>query len=47
MKTFLSPQNPFFLMPKTWAYKYTRYGASTHFKNINLQQLQYFLDNTA
>ena len=36
---------PHFLLPKTWAYKYTRYGTSIQFKNINLQHLQYFLDN--
>ena len=32
-------------MPKAWAYKYTQYSTSFHSKNINFQQLQYFLDN--
>ena len=35
----------FFVKTKTWAYKFTRYSISIHFKNINLKYLQYLLDN--
>ena len=41
-----SPQNPVFFNAKNfWDYKYTLYGTSIHFKNINSQYFAIFLDN--
>ena len=46
MGAFLSPPNPvFFKVKNLWAYNYTLYGTSIHFKNINLQYFAIFLDN--
>ena len=41
----LAQELRFFVMTKTWAYKFTQYSISIHFKNINLKHLQYLLDN--
>ena len=41
----LAQELSFFVMTKTWAYKFTWYSISIHFKNINLKYLQYLLDN--
>ena len=41
----LAQELRFFVMTKTWGYKFTRYSNSIHFKNINLKHLQYLLDN--
>ena len=41
----LAQELRFFVMTKSWAYKFTRYSISIHFKNINLKYLQYLLDN--
>ena len=46
MGTLPSPQNPVFFNAKNlWANKYTRDGASFHYKNINEQSFAIFLDN--
>ena len=37
----------FFLMPKSWAFKYTQYFTSVNFWYINLQYFAILLDNNA